>query len=251
MTTNGTEAIIEEMELFVRYFLVCYNEFNTSINPVKNKGWVTSYNFLSLLNLPSALRTYGNMRVLWEGGDDGEGYLWNVKPLLRGGLVRQWQVWLMNNLLEDKTFNSIISNEILYNNATRSELNEFKVYGSKKKIIEAYKKCQTLSGFVRRSDNKKIYIAYTCKGKVFGVTVKVNIKKRVFRNHMVYQRIEIMTNKTILINNDEQSNQSNHMGILLLPMFPLDYVENKYPVECIDSNSVIYTIIAPDWSYIY
>ena len=86
-----------------------YDEFHTSMNKGSVPGWVTSYNFLSLLNLPTVLKDYGSMRVLWEGGEDGEGYLRSVKPLLRGGLVRQWQVWLMNNLLEDKTFHSIIT----------------------------------------------------------------------------------------------------------------------------------------------
>ena len=88
MTVSDKEGDVEYLELVIRYFLIMYDEFKGSISD-STVGWVKAYNFLSLLNLPDIVKRYGSMRVLWEGGEDGEGYLKGVKSELRGGLVRQ------------------------------------------------------------------------------------------------------------------------------------------------------------------
>jgi hypothetical protein len=63
----------------VRVFLTNYSEFEESIynNPIPR--WLTSYNFLSLLNLPKVIDNYTSLRYLWEGKQHGEGYLRSVK----------------------------------------------------------------------------------------------------------------------------------------------------------------------------
>ena len=42
--------------------------------------WLSSYNCLSLLNLPNVMAEFGPIRSLWEGGNQGEGYLREAKP---------------------------------------------------------------------------------------------------------------------------------------------------------------------------
>ena len=52
--------------------------------------WCAKSNFICLLNLPDTMRRYGPLRLLWEGGDCGEGVLCTVKPLV-SGLTGRWQ----------------------------------------------------------------------------------------------------------------------------------------------------------------
>ena len=68
--------------------------------------WVSSYNFLSLLNLPAAACYYGPPCNLWEGGYCGEGIIKLVKQELSGGFRDGWQV----SLLERIYFNRQLEN---------------------------------------------------------------------------------------------------------------------------------------------
>jgi hypothetical protein len=43
-------------------------------------GWLTSYNFICLLNLPHVMERYGPIVNLWEGGYSGETYSQQLKP---------------------------------------------------------------------------------------------------------------------------------------------------------------------------
>ena len=53
-----------------------------SDNNMKRKKlyWLSHYNFMSLLNLPEAMKMYGPLTNLWEGANQGEGYLRYAKP---------------------------------------------------------------------------------------------------------------------------------------------------------------------------
>jgi hypothetical protein len=49
------------------------------------------YNFLCLLNLPDAVEQLGPLRLNYEGGSEGEGFIAQVKPLLSQGMRKNWQ----------------------------------------------------------------------------------------------------------------------------------------------------------------
>lgn len=75
----------------------------------KNKpGWVTSYNFASLLNVPKAMEEMGPLIDLWEGKFQGEGIVRPVKLELVNGLRRGWQKRLLQNLLTNKALRAIM-----------------------------------------------------------------------------------------------------------------------------------------------
>jgi hypothetical protein len=64
-------------------------------------GWLTSYNFICLLNLPTMMERYGPITNLWEGGMVGEKFSQELKPRLRGGLTRNWHVNVLKDVLKD------------------------------------------------------------------------------------------------------------------------------------------------------
>ncbi len=68
--------------------------------------WVASYNFISLLNLVSAMDDIGPFRNVWEGGGMGEGLLRYLKPLLIG-LTTNWPSNLLTRFLQVKAIGFI------------------------------------------------------------------------------------------------------------------------------------------------
>lgn len=52
--------------------------------------WLSSYNFMSILNIPDEMKVLGCPRWHWEGGYRGEGYVRKVKPLITSGLTTNW-----------------------------------------------------------------------------------------------------------------------------------------------------------------
>ena len=52
---------------------------NESI-PVEEKYWLRIYAFLSLMNIPRAMKKYGSLTHLLEGSNQVEGFLRYVKP---------------------------------------------------------------------------------------------------------------------------------------------------------------------------
>jgi hypothetical protein len=64
-------------------------------------GWLTSYNFICLINLPTMMERYGPITNLWKGGMIGEKFSQELKPRLRGGLTRNWHVNVLKDVLKD------------------------------------------------------------------------------------------------------------------------------------------------------
>jgi hypothetical protein len=60
MGKTATCAIILEMECHIKIFLTSYEEFDKANRKSGEvPGWITSYNFCSLLNLPNIIREIG------------------------------------------------------------------------------------------------------------------------------------------------------------------------------------------------
>jgi hypothetical protein len=89
---NGqlSEAQIVDAERHIKVFLSCVKNFNLYRTKQQKLLWASSYNFISLLNLPVLMRKYGSLRMLWEGGGKGEGALRLLKRLIVNGLKGTW-----------------------------------------------------------------------------------------------------------------------------------------------------------------
>jgi hypothetical protein len=51
---------------------------------------------------------FGPLRLIWEGGTIGEGYLRKVKAELNTGLRKCWQIWLIEHLLINHSYEQIL-----------------------------------------------------------------------------------------------------------------------------------------------
>jgi hypothetical protein len=104
-----------ELERRIRVFLTCFARLEEGVRQAtdrleKKPGWLTAYNFLTLLNLPEQIKTFGSPRWHWEGTVAGEGFLRFVKRYMRRGLQNGWQKNLLTHLLRDKAFTNIFQN---------------------------------------------------------------------------------------------------------------------------------------------
>jgi hypothetical protein len=90
-----TNKIVEgessrECEFHVKQFLTRMHEFDEKIEklngntqgPNYNPWFVSTYSYTNLLGFPKAIKKWGSMRELWEGGNIGEGLLKSIKPLV-------------------------------------------------------------------------------------------------------------------------------------------------------------------------
>ena len=167
MKLKVEEHDIINLEAFTRKFLILYDRMDKSMKAAKNgkPGWITQYNFMSLLNIPNVMRNYGSMRNLWEGGEEGEGILRSVKPEIKIGMRGNWQEWLMSNLLKIKSYETVIAREETIPQlpegeaATSQETQDpvdFKIYGTPEKAEAVINTGRPFSGL--RLEVEKAYI---------------------------------------------------------------------------------------------
>ena len=74
-----------------------------SLEEENKPAWLSSYNFICLLNLPDQIAKLGPVRNRYEGGVRGEGYLRRVKSLVNGTGRKRWQENLVTNLLQQNS----------------------------------------------------------------------------------------------------------------------------------------------------
>ena len=112
MSLNVTKHTVSLLQSHIKLFLNQFHgmqlvvnrkkkRINDKINTQKSKEtlpiWLTSYNCLSLLNLPSIMSEFGPFPPLWEGGNQGEGYLREAKPHVCK-MSKNWAVNMHNTL---------------------------------------------------------------------------------------------------------------------------------------------------------
>jgi hypothetical protein len=101
------------LERKIRIFLTHFADMEDQLPRKKDlPQWVSSYNFLSLLNLPDVIRQYGPIRNIWEGGPQGEGVLRFVKPNMLNGMRRAWELSTMKTLMRKKAMEHVINTTV-------------------------------------------------------------------------------------------------------------------------------------------
>lgn len=137
----------------------------------RDPKWLSSYNFLSLLNLTATMRTFGPLRGLWEGGKIGEGILRDVKPDIVSGLKWNWAINLHKKLVAKKAANALAV-DIDENKRQRSRSEGWvKRYASIVSVQEAIMACMPVSAVVLNNvDEKKTIGCLTTTNHIVGLS---------------------------------------------------------------------------------
>ena len=70
--------------------------------------WLTKYNHLSLLNIPNTIKLFGPLINLWEGSNQGEGYLRFAKPKLTNIHSKNWNTNAHTEILNEISLEEVI-----------------------------------------------------------------------------------------------------------------------------------------------
>ena len=225
---------IDYIELLIRKFLNYYNLLDKEItNNNELPTWMTQYNFLCLLNIPNIMRRYGCCRNIWEGSNEGEGFLRKYKREIKNGLKHNWQIWTINNLLQRNVFNKEqIDNKKKWKQILVSECN---VYRSKASLDIIINNGQPISGLYNNVTNKII------------VTFRENKLLKYNELNIDWLCYEWYCNmKYFMITNDSNKLKMNKeivkhsTGCLLLPKLQIinDGTQFQYCIVCSDWRKI-------------
>jgi hypothetical protein len=91
------ELHYRKMERRIKAFLTCFtNKLEGAVGEANDKskskpGWLSAYNFVTLLNLPDQVLIFCSLRWHWEGTVAGKGFLQFIKQYIRQSLQQGWQ----------------------------------------------------------------------------------------------------------------------------------------------------------------
>jgi hypothetical protein len=204
MCLKTTTDDVEHLEAITRMFLINYDIIDRYLNE-GNASWTTQYNMLCLLNLPNTMRRYGTLRNIWEGGHDGESYIKHVKKQLSAGLVNDWKVWVVSNLLKEEIYQEWKTIEKLNINLRK----EVKIYATRNDAKTAFDSGKPLSVLLYKN---KLYMIHREKGSIIGRQIQLCNKQVMLRNQIQYSiKWKETTFATTTID-------SNYVGVILLPI---------------------------------
>jgi hypothetical protein len=153
------------VERSVRLFLTYFADMDDKLKRKSEvPSWLSSYNFLSLLNLPDIIREYGPLRLIWEGGSMGEGFLRFVKPNMGRGLRKGWERSTLQTLLREKALATIMWDELGPSSRLSGRLHE--------KLYHVYQNIIAIPLMLQRATLPLSVVGY--EGGVYGIVANYN-----------------------------------------------------------------------------
>ena len=245
------------MKREIKLFLSNINIIQELLSSKKNNEkpiWLKKYNFQSLLNLPKALIQFGPLVKLWEGGNQGEGYLRYVKPRIRDVHSKNWNInahiGLMNDISMDEVVNVHITNNSSkkvqenYNNYKKAERRERKMYTSHEtveEIFSLYRQHKPISIVMTQSNNYFAITDIQIDNFVGGVPVQLKYYTTI--DSMAMNTHEVIIDCEIADTDVEQIQKKDiSIYLLMLPISNDDNISNAF------NNEMIYYIIDSEWN---
>ena len=154
-----------------------FDKFDRGMNENDNTlSWITSYNFVCLINIPQVIREFGPVHNLWEGGGQGEKIISFFKPVWFG-FRNNWQANMLESILKrmaikrvcnDTKYDEIYDKEEITDEVISGFPCFFHSYSGVDSMMSKYNSRQPLSIF-RLNDNsfacvvqKKHFIPLNC-----------------------------------------------------------------------------------------
>jgi hypothetical protein len=187
--------------------------------------WITSYNFICLLNVPNMLATFGPLRNFWEGGGMGEKFIQQIKPLWNG-FRKNWQLNLLDNVLQKMAINRIEKHS--QQNVNKGK--QFHKYKDKEDVTDNFNNRKPMS--MIQLDNGKFFFS-VMKNNTFVPVMCTTYFRTICGWHYHYWHIA-----------DNDDHEVNIFTIqrccLLLPLMS----STGLPTS---NDDAIYTVIDYDW----
>ena len=156
---------------------------NTNVSPPPM--WVTSYNYVCLLNLPDIMKEFGPLPNLWEGGGQGEKVLSKLKPL-HHGYKNGWQKHLLINALDAMALDRVTrSNSVVVEGMEATTISclsetvsgcwdnksDYKRYNSKAAIRSAFRRGKPISAVLLSDSYDTFWVCISNSNEMVPITV--------------------------------------------------------------------------------
>jgi len=133
MCERCNSTVICDVDRHIKLFLSNYAELDEKIDPERKvPSWISSYNFMSLLNIPDSMKLYGPLRNLSELDVQGEGYIRHAKAEIPHVYSKHWHYNCMKNIYVKSMM------DLLWKNHTGKELFTYDELKEKKKSCKQY-----------------------------------------------------------------------------------------------------------------
>jgi hypothetical protein len=246
MQRSITKEFIARTRYYIKRFLSSYHDVDKYLIKDGDKpGWLTSYNYMCLLNIPDMMELYGPIPNLWEGGYDGEKFSQELKHRLRGGLKDNWHRNLLRNILADDVMKRIelpLQIEVPKDNESKHKEKCYKSYNSLISFMQDYVKRLPLS--VIRNNNGHWGSLISSEKKIQRVAFN---EYEGCINGMHYWSINVIENEILQVMNIEQMENINYC--ILLPRLTEHGLPTKMdePIFCVIEST--WKDIVPDSNY--
>lgn len=261
MDGKPTDEEADRLGTLIKMFLSYYN-LGDSVTKKKENDEKTKIERCSclqtLLTLPDKMRTFGNLRNLWEGSLDGEGYVRILKPLLKRGihqtgnlksvLMKDYRNACMDDAIEKEEKIQAKSNEIQSVDEDDIDYEQIDACRENDKEYERVRKNLTTDRYRRfhcYSDLEKSF-AKLFAGKPVGVMVykkqwfilhykwhekkkrralkeiKASLSSFEERNYTLCFEIDKLAEKKVMFIEDLSVDSTDYVSALLLPMHIFD-----------------------------
>jgi len=231
MARSVTREYILRLDLQIKTFLTKFHEFDAELKSneaKKNPAWISSYNFICLLNLPRMAKEYGPLRNLWEGGYLGEGFIRHVKPHAKHGFRKNWEINLHKNVLKEKFLSACLKD------TNRKGKERSQVRYSTRAEIESGLICRNVLSCVRLL-GEKLAFSLTDQRQI-----GINLEYKCTVNNLDYFNVSLGALETNIDGNDDALS-----SCLLLPNLTGEGLPNLD--DAVDS--IGYAIVDSEWNY--
>jgi hypothetical protein len=237
MEKVSSEEKAKHIEYLIQVFLTCFEEFGMETRQEGSKPtWVTSYNFVCLLNLPQVIRQYGPIRNYWEGGGMGEKIIQLIKPNWRGHR-KNWQVNVLSKMLTNMAITRVAamgSEQYIHDDCDSDDDNDddqhmtirdYRLYKNENAFKEDFIKMSPLSVVVLSDDSM---------GSMLKTGELVHITRTEFHCNLLGMAYHHWTlGDTTKLNNTKVKHSA-----MMLPL--LQY-------KGANLNQMVYTVTTSDW----
>jgi hypothetical protein len=195
MSQDTVKCSSERLESYVRHFLSLFSNLDSFLDPDRKiPTWITKYNFLSLLNLPDQVKKFGSVRNIWEGGVQGEGFLRTVKGILKTGLTKQWEKWLLEKLLFGMAYKNI--SETATGVPPELVTSDAKVYPTQPDAFYAIKSFRPFAA-IGLQPGSVFVVLYRKSREVFGLKFRTSSHYVTGKEGLPYYALEIVEEASV------------------------------------------------------
>lgn len=241
-TNINTDEIGEYIKLFLGICHFYEDEIGFEINSKGDKTnpfWYNKSNYVSLLNLPDQIKTYGPVRLHWEGVK--EKFIQNVKPTLKNKRTSvSYLVTKLEKIFKTNNFNLILNR---YDNKPSSKsyhkYKDLKLYKSALEIESSILNWESISALIMKDQPGKIFVAVKTQDKLKLHKMIMDKTNSFMKANMWYQTLKLKMKPTYIFREYVDLLEEVNEYLLLIPFFTK---------QTDDDNG--YTAVSKNWKVV-